>query len=337
MRDISRRKLLKAPGWTAGGIIVFGGAGSALAFPAFPHRGAPTAEDAAAWLSLRPDGTIEVYSPRAEIGQGIAVALRQIVAEETGVALDLVRCIAPDTGLINPARATVGSDSIKDYGPLLAQAAALAAAMRARAATLLGVAAASLTLAEAGFQAASGTRVAFSRLAEGKPLIIDEEAVAAARPQALQPGKAHTIVGKPQPSDGIKALVTAAARDNVHTLISADRLDAIMGFTRDWDPADEGRIEEHEGFFVAPSLRGLWARPQDFLHHGRAVSLREVVATPDHPALRPRTLNRRDPDRPVGWERGLNELDGLIDTHGTTSHLSAWELECLLMYLVSIE
>ena len=212
MRDISRRKLLKALGWTAGGIIVFGGAGSALAFPAFPHRGAPTAEDAAAWLSLRPDGTIEVYSPRAEIGQGIAVALRQIVAEETGVALDLVRCIAPDTGLINPARATVGSDSIKDYGPLLAQAAAaLAAAMRARAATLLGVAAASLTLAEAGFQAASGTRVAFSRLAEGKPLIIDEEAVAAARPQALQPGKAHTIVGKPQPSDGIKALVTAAA------------------------------------------------------------------------------------------------------------------------------
>ncbi|MAG69501.1 MAG: hypothetical protein CL471_04275 [Acidobacteria bacterium] len=134
-----------------------------------------------------------------------------------------------------------------------------------------------------------------------------------------------------------RPLVTAAARDNVHTLISADRLDAIMGFARDWDPTDEGRIEEHEGFFVAPSLRGLWARPHAFLHHGRAVGLREVVATPDHPALRPRTLNRRDPDRPAGRERGLNELDGLIDTHGTTSHLSVWEFECLLKYLVSIE
>ena len=115
------------------------------------------------------------------------------------------------------------------------------------------------------------------------------------------------------------------ARDNVHTLISADRLDAIAGFVRDWDRTDEGRVEEREGFFVAPSLRGLWARPPRFLHHGHATSVREVIATPGHPGL-----------RPADGERGLNERDGLIDTHGTTSHLSVWDLACLERFLLSI-
>lgn len=124
-------------------------------------------------------------------------------------------------------------------------------------------------------------------------------------------------------------LVTAAPRDNVHTLVSADRLDAINGYVRAWDPLDGGRVEEHEGFFVAPSLRGLWARPPRLLHHGRAVSLREVVCTPGHPALRPLPYGRH--------EQGLNERDGVPDTHGVTSHLSVWEIECLLRYVRSIE
>ncbi|MBI4602154.1 MAG: hypothetical protein HY721_09360 [Planctomycetes bacterium] len=124
-------------------------------------------------------------------------------------------------------------------------------------------------------------------------------------------------------------LVTAAPRDDAHTLVSADRLDAINGFVRYWDPGDQGRVEEHEGYFVVPSLRGLWARPPRLLHHGRAVSLREVVCTPGHPALRPLASGR--------WEQGLNERDGVPDTHGATSHLTVWEVECLLRYLRSIE
>jgi YVTN family beta-propeller protein len=132
-------------------------------------------------------------------------------------------------------------------------------------------------------------------------------------------------------------LVTAAPRDDVHTLISADRLDSIMGFVRPWDPDDPGRVEEREGFFVAPSLRGLWARPARFLHHGRALSLREVISAPGHPGLRPRALGRRDPERPAGVELGLNERDGMLDSHGATSHLGVWDLECLRRFLLSIE
>ncbi|RKZ87223.1 MAG: hypothetical protein DRR19_13930 [Candidatus Parabeggiatoa sp. nov. 1] len=130
-------------------------------------------------------------------------------------------------------------------------------------------------------------------------------------------------------------LVSPGQRDNVHTLVSADRLDHINAFVRYWDQKDNGRIEAHEGFFVAPSLRGLWARPPRFLHHGHAITLREVLGTPDHLALRP--LKFPHVDRPEQKERGLNELNGLIDTHGTTSHLSIWEIESLRRFVLSIE
>lgn len=132
-------------------------------------------------------------------------------------------------------------------------------------------------------------------------------------------------------------LTTPAPRDNVHTLVSADRLDFINGFVRPWDPEDTGRVEEREGFFVAPSLRGLWARPQSILHHGHALTLREVVCVPEHPALRPFPYARLDAPRLEQRELGFNELNGLPDTHGTTSHLTVWDVACLIRYLDSIE
>ncbi len=131
--------------------------------------------------------------------------------------------------------------------------------------------------------------------------------------------------------------MTAAPRDNIHTLISADRIDALNGYVRYWDEQDKGRVEAQEGFFVAPSLRGLWARPPRFLHHGHAISLREVVCNPDHIALRRLPFARRDADRPGRREKGLNELNGVPDTHGVTSHLSVWDIQCLIKFLESIE
>jgi YVTN family beta-propeller protein len=134
-----------------------------------------------------------------------------------------------------------------------------------------------------------------------------------------------------------RPLVSSVPRDNIHTLISADYLDRLNGFLRYWDKEDAGRYEEQEGHFVTPSLHGIWARPPRFLHHGNAISLREVISTPKHPALQRMPFPRFQAKRPGSWERGLNELDGLFDTHGTTSHLSVWDIECLLKYLRSIE
>lgn len=192
MRNLSRRKFLKALGWSAGGIVVVGLPGRAAAFPTFPHFAAPTEEDAAVWLSLRPGGTIELYSPRAEIGQGITTGLRQIVAEELSLDLELVRCISLDTGRIRPAKATVGSESIEVFGPLLAQAAAaLSMTVRSRAATRLGVAEETLIPMGNGFRGPTGAAVTLSRLAEGDALIIDDDAVEAAEPAARPEAHRH--------------------------------------------------------------------------------------------------------------------------------------------------
>lgn len=72
-----------------------------------------------------------------------------------------------------------------------------------------------------------------------------------------------------------------------------------------------------------PSLRGLWDRAHGMLHHGQARSLREVLSPPGHPALRE-------------GEVGRNERDGIVDTHGGTSHLSAGDIEDLELYLLSL-
>jgi CO/xanthine dehydrogenase Mo-binding subunit len=129
--SLSRRRFLKALGWTTAGLTVVAGGGM-MVLPALPHFRAPTPVDAAAWLSLRPDGTIELVLPRAEIGQGISIALCQIVAEEVDFPLERIVPRHPTTERLPPVRATVGSDSITIFGPLLAQAAAaLAKALRA--------------------------------------------------------------------------------------------------------------------------------------------------------------------------------------------------------------
>jgi hypothetical protein len=71
--------------------------------------------------------------------------------------------------------------------------------------------------------------------------------------------------------------------------------------------------------FRVVSLRGIWDRAR-FLHHGRATTLREAIATPGHPAL-------------DASEQGFNELDGQPNTHGSTSHLTPDELDALVAFL----
>lgn len=71
------------------------------------------------------------------------------------------------------------------------------------------------------------------------------------------------------------------------------------------------------------SVRGIWDRAPSMLHHGKAKGLREVLCTPGHAALK------------VG-EVGFNERDGIPDTHGGTSHLTARDVEDLIAYLETL-
>ena len=115
------------------------------------------------------------------------------------------------------------------------------------------------------------------------------------------------------------------------------RFPPVLSPTRAPDGSDASRVtpgfiqtfpqtaQGPEGLRVgATPLRGLWDRPKTrLLHDGRARSLREALATPGHPALRP-------------GEVGHNERDGVFDTHGGTSQLDRYQLEDLMNFLLSL-
>ncbi len=151
----------------------------------------------------------------------------------------------------------------------------------------------------------------------------------------------------------LPTLVTTTRRDASYSLASVNFLERLnndpIGLDRQGEP---GRIEEKEGSFTTMHLRGLFDRPQVFLHHARTRSLREVILTPNHPAAREFKYPVLQGDEEVRKDRmeiGFNELTArtqqgalakgntLIDTHGGTSHLSPRQIEDLLHFLESIE
>lgn len=76
------------------------------------------------WLSIEADGTITVFTGKAEIGQGIKTALAQLAAEELDVALERIRVVDADTELTPDEGVTAGSMSLQTSGAAIRQAAA---------------------------------------------------------------------------------------------------------------------------------------------------------------------------------------------------------------------
>lgn len=106
------------------------GAGLAVAFalpgctlPVFPQRPVSGHEDALGWIR-HDGGRFTLRLPRAEMGQQIATALRQVAADELGVDATAVSVVLPTTGETARVRATVGSESVRDFALPLAQACA---------------------------------------------------------------------------------------------------------------------------------------------------------------------------------------------------------------------
>jgi isoquinoline 1-oxidoreductase beta subunit len=114
---MKRRTLLR--GGAALTVVFAGG----CALPVVPKRPAPTADDAAGWIR-HADGRYTLRLPRAEMGQQIATGLRRIAAAELGIDEDRIAVELPSTAAISRVRATVGSDSVKDFALPLAQACA---------------------------------------------------------------------------------------------------------------------------------------------------------------------------------------------------------------------
>jgi isoquinoline 1-oxidoreductase subunit beta len=96
---------------------------SACAIPVIPKRPAPGIADAQSWVKYA-NGKFTVFIPRVEMGQNILTACKQIACDELGVDWAALTVLLPTTNDISRVRATVGSESIKDFALPLAQACA---------------------------------------------------------------------------------------------------------------------------------------------------------------------------------------------------------------------
>lgn len=245
---LTRRTFLRALGWSAAGLTAIAGSSiAAVGLPVLPHRRDPTDADAEAWVSLRPDGMIEIASPRAELGQGIASGFRRIVASAMDVPVARVRFCDPATDRVRPALATVGSDGIRLFGPPLDRAARrLRAAAIRRAVAMAGGAADGGHLAADGVAFDSGATVGYAALTRAPLLLSPDEEL----PSASLPSPS----GEAVEPDGIRSLVTAAK-----PFYADDVQLPGMAFGRVVKPPRPGAVAAHFEATAAEALPGVLA------------------------------------------------------------------------------
>ena len=131
----------------------------------------PRVED---WITIRPDGRIEVRTGKVEIGQRITTAVALIAARELGTSFDRVVAAPVRTGLSPDEGYTSGSNSMEQSGHAVRLAAATARReLVARAARRLGVGPSALEIRDGLVRSRETNRtVGFGELVEGAPLAL---------------------------------------------------------------------------------------------------------------------------------------------------------------------
>ncbi len=165
-----------------------------------------------AFLAVNADGTVTLFSGKVDLGQGLRIALRQIVAEELGISVGKINMIEGDTALTPDQGRTSGSNGIQVGGIQIRQASATARkALIDMAATQLKVAAADLVAVDGEVRPkAGGTGITFAALVAGRQfdLALDPSA-------PLKDPGTYTIVGKPLPRPDVPEKV-CGGRTYVH-------------------------------------------------------------------------------------------------------------------------
>jgi CO/xanthine dehydrogenase Mo-binding subunit len=157
-----------------------------------------------AFLAVNADGTVTLFSGKVDLGQGLRIALRQILAEELGIPVGRINMIEGDTALTPDQGRTSGSAGIQTGGMQIRQAAATARkALIEMAAPKLNAAPADLIAVDGEVRPkAGGAGIAFAALVAGRQfeLALDPQA------PTKDPGS-YTIVGKPLPRPDVPAKV----------------------------------------------------------------------------------------------------------------------------------
>ena len=167
MTTLTRREFLK----TSGALVV--------SFAAPPITGAvaqvaagkpalvPTELDS--WIAVLPDGRVQAFFGKMDMGQGLDVVIAQIVADELDVACDKVDVLMGDTGTSCNQGGASGSTGVSNGGRLLRNAAAEARRLLLEnGSKRLGVPAEQLRVEDGTILSQDGRKVTYSELVGGK-------------------------------------------------------------------------------------------------------------------------------------------------------------------------
>ena len=223
--NFSRRALLQA----GGALVVSVGAPLAFKTSALAAEGAAAAttkppltpDQLSSYIAVNADGTVSAFSGKMDMGQGLSVAFRQMVAEELDVPVDRVKLFIGDTDTSVNQGGASGSTGVQEGGRQMRAAAAEARRVLVEmAADKLGVPADQLTVKDGVISAAgdAAKKASYSELIGGQFFNVHLDWNGKIGNPLYAPGKAkpkdpktYTIVGQPVPRDDIAPKVFAQA------------------------------------------------------------------------------------------------------------------------------
>jgi CO/xanthine dehydrogenase Mo-binding subunit len=159
------------------------------------------------WIRIDANGSITVFSGKAELGQGFKTAFQQIAAEELDVPFESLKLVTADTGRTANEGYTSGSQSMQNSGTAIQNAAAqVRELLIAEAARRLDLPVESLRTENATVIAPDGRRLGYSYLVAGDMLHVQAQA----RSKLKDPAT-FKVMGQPVPRVDIPAKVTGGA------------------------------------------------------------------------------------------------------------------------------
>jgi CO/xanthine dehydrogenase Mo-binding subunit len=206
--DVTRRGFLAG----AGALVV------SFAIPAQAQEAAPAApaeppslpgslDDTPsldAWIRIDADGSITVFTGKAELGQGTKTSLRQIAAEELEVEPAAIKLVTADTALTPDEGYTAGSQTIQNSGTAIRYASAqVRQILTAKAGERLGVPVDQLKAEGGKIVGPNGASVGYGELVAADLLHVD-----AAPDTTLKAPETYHAIGKPFARVDIPAKVT---------------------------------------------------------------------------------------------------------------------------------
>jgi CO/xanthine dehydrogenase Mo-binding subunit len=167
-------------------------------------RGTPFLDS---WIRIDADGSITAFTGKAELGQGFRTAFQQIAAEELDVPFQSLKVVTADTRFTANEGYTSGSNSMKDSGTAIQNAAAqVRALLVAEAARRLDLQAENLRTENGAVISPDGRRLGYGDLVAADMLHVQ------AQPKSkLKDPATFKVMGQPMPRVDIPAKVTGGA------------------------------------------------------------------------------------------------------------------------------